>query len=56
MSEKISCPKCEEHVEKAGFPGWVIVVAILFFPLGLLAFLAGKNPTKCPHCGFSWQV
>ncbi len=33
----VSCPKCNTLVQKAGYPAWVIIVAICFFPLGLLA-------------------
>ena len=32
------------------YPTWVIVCAILFFPLGLL-FLSVGRKFRCPHCG-----
>lgn len=52
----VSCPKCSTPTPQSGFPVWVIVVAICFFPLGLLALLAGRNPSRCPNCGFTWQA
>jgi len=52
----VSCPQCKNITAQAGFPVWVIIVAICFFPLGLLALLAGRQPTRCPHCGFTWQA
>jgi len=51
----ISCPKCSQQTPQSGFPVWEIVVAICFFPLGLLALLAGRKPTSCSHCGHTWQ-
>ena len=52
----VSCPKCSTLVGRAGFPAWTIIVAICFFPLGLLALLAGRKPTTCGNCGFSWDA
>jgi len=52
----LSCPKCATQVSRAGFPAWAIVVAICFFPLGLLALLAGRKPTVCHSCGTSFQA
>ena len=52
----VSCPKCGSLTGQAGFPVWVIVVAICFFPLGLLALLAGRKPTQCGACGHVWQA
>ena len=43
----ISCPKCNTLTVQAGYPAWVIIVAICLFPLGLLALLAGRKPTTC---------
>ena len=34
---------------------WAIVVAICFFPLGLLALLAGRSPATCTHCGHTFS-
>ena len=51
----ISCPRCGSQARQAGFPAWVIVVAICFFPVGLLALLAGRKPTICGACGNMWQ-
>lgn len=52
----VSCPKCNEPSKKGGFKAWQIVVAVCFFPLGMLALLADKNPTTCPKCGNQWQA
>jgi hypothetical protein len=52
----ISCPKCNTVQASAGFPAWVIIVAICLFPVGLLALLAGRKPTTCVKCGFTWQT
>jgi len=51
----VSCPKCGLPIQKAGYPAWVIIVAICFFPLGLLALLAGRKPTTCGGCGFTFE-
>jgi len=52
---QITCPKCGKLTGRAGYPAWVIIVAICFFPLGLLALLAERNPTTCGSCGNVWQ-
>jgi hypothetical protein len=52
----VSCPKCSNPTYRAGYPAWVIIVAICFFPLGLLALLAGRKPSQCPKCGYVWQA
>ena len=46
----VTCSHCSKATKQAGFPAWEIIVAILFFPLGLLALLAGRKPTTCVHC------
>ena len=51
----VSCPKCSHQATQGGVPAWQIIVAICFFPLGLLALLAGRNPTTRPSCGHIWQ-
>ena len=51
----VTCPRCSAPANRGGFPVWTIVVSIIFFPFGLLALLAGRKPTVCPHCGFIWQ-
>lgn len=53
---QLTCPKCGAGASRGGIPIWQIVVAICFFPIGLLALLAGRNPTVCPKCGNSWQA
>lgn len=52
----VTCPKCSKQTSQGGFPAWEIIVAICFFPLGLLALLAGRKPTTCQHCGNTWQA
>ena len=51
----LSCPECKKMTQKGGYQTWQIVVAICFFPLGLLALLADKKPTVCNSCGHTWQ-
>lgn len=51
----ISCPECKKLTKKGGYQTWQIAVAICFFPIGLVALMAPKNPTKCDSCGFTWQ-
>jgi hypothetical protein len=51
---QISCPKCSTSTKKGGFKSWQIIVAICLFPLGLLALLAGKEPSICMKCGHTW--
>jgi DNA-directed RNA polymerase subunit RPC12/RpoP len=53
---QVSCPKCGTLTSQGSWPVWVIVVAICFFPIGLLALLAGRNPAHCPNCGFTWKA
>lgn len=53
---QVSCPKCSTLVKQGGFPAWQIIIAILFFPLGMLALLAGRKPTTCSNCGFRFQT
>jgi len=50
-----NCPKCEKPTKKGGYPIWVIIVAVLVFPIGLLALLTSKEPTVCTSCGHTWQ-
>ncbi len=52
----ISCPKCNTLTTRSGYPAWVIIVAICLFPLGLFALLAGRKPTTCGNCRFTWQA
>ena len=37
----ISCPEVQHDGSRSGYPAWVIIVAIVFIPVGLLALLAG---------------
>lgn len=53
---QVPCPKCGAQTPQGGFPVWEIVVAICFFPVGLLAFLAGRKPTECPSCKHLFQA
>ncbi len=52
----LSCPRCNALNPKPGFPAWVILVAIFFFPIGLFALLTGRKPAVCHNCGFHWQT
>jgi len=52
---QVSCPKCNTLTRQGAFPSWAIIVSICFFPVGLLALLAGRTPTVCGNCGNSWQ-
>jgi len=52
----VKCPECATPTKKGGYPLWVILVAIFLFPIGLLALLAGKEPTVCLKCGHTWQA
>jgi hypothetical protein len=52
---QVTCPKCNTLAYQGGYPTWAIVVAICFFPIGLLALLAGRTPTVCPNCRYTWQ-
>jgi len=53
---KVTCPKCGDLVEKAGFATWQILVAIFLFPIGLLALLVGTKRTECSKCGYKWHA
>lgn len=53
---QLSCPKCGSLATRGSIPVWQILVAICFFPIGLLALLAGRNPTVCPKCQNTWQA
>lgn len=55
MASMLTCPKCGNQAERGGFAAWQWVVSICFFPIGLLSLMAGRKPTVCPSCGFSWQ-
>lgn len=52
----VTCPKCGTETRRGGYAGWQIIVAILFFPIGLLALAAGREPTECAECTFRWQA
>tara|TARA_B110000914_G_C15107016_1_gene284324 strand:- start:303 stop:470 length:168 start_codon:yes stop_codon:yes gene_type:complete len=51
----VSCPECKKPTQSGGYESWQIIVAICFFPIGLLALLMSKKPTSCNSCGFIWQ-
>jgi hypothetical protein len=51
----ISCPKCQATTKRGGYKQWQIIVAICFFPIGLLALLSDREPTQCVKCGNIWQ-
>lgn len=53
---QLTCPKCNTTASRGGYAGWQVFVSICFFPLGLISLLLGREPTKCPKCGYSWQA
>ena len=52
----VSCPKCDAIAKLGQYSAWQFLVAICFFPLGLLALLAGREPSKCETCSHTWQT
>lgn len=50
----VTCPRCGANNPRGGFHGCVWVSAIIFFPIGLLAFLVGRRPTVCANCHNSY--
>jgi len=48
------CPKCGEPTKRGQFAVWQFILVLCFFPIGLLALLAGRQPSVCPRCGRSW--
>ena len=50
----ISCPKCSKPAQQGSFHTWQIIVAICFFPVGLIALLLEKQPSKRMDCGYMW--
>lgn len=52
----LTCPKCEMTVFRGGYAVWQWIVAVLFFPFGLLAMAVGRKPTHCPYCHYMWQA
>ncbi len=52
----VTCPECKMNTAKGKFHSWQILVAICFFPLGMLALLADRQPTQCNGCGNTWQA
>lgn len=53
---QISCPKCSAMAVQGGYDTWQLIVAICFFPVGLLSLLAGRKPTICGSCGHTFQT
>ena len=49
------CPKCETMNTETGYPVWIFAVAILLFPIGTLAFNAGKKKMRCASCSDCWR-
>ena len=50
------CPKCKGLTTKGGYKTWQIIVAICFFPIGLIALDADREITTCQQCGHAWQA
>ena len=49
-------PKCKQLTLENGYHFWQILVAICFFPLGLIALDLDKKETVCNHCGYRFQT
>ena len=48
---KLTCRACQyQGFMPKKYPVWVIVCAIILFPIGLLFLAVGKK-FKCPQCG-----
>ena len=50
----ITCPNCNQHTERGDVSAWIIIVAIIIFPIGLFAFFSDSKPTKCATCNHIW--
>jgi len=48
------CPKCNISVDKTSFAPWQILLAIFFFPIGLITLLLGKIRKYCSRCGYKF--
>jgi len=53
---KTSCPKCGGGAITGQFSAWQFILVTCFFPLGLLALLAGRQPAQCPECDHRWKT
>lgn len=51
----VKCPKCSSLNPEAGYPVWVFVVALFLFPIGTIAFAAGKKKIHCANCSNVWK-
>ena len=51
---RTKCPQCGGKATRGQFSAWQFILAVCFFPIGLLALLAGREPTTCPNCGHAW--
>lgn len=52
----LTCPQCNTSQKRSGYPAWAIVVSVCLFPLGLIALMVGRKPTKCMQCGLTWKA
>lgn len=56
MASKIPCPVCQTMTKPGGFSEVAIAIAVIFFPLGLIAlFISRRKPRNCPACGHQWH-
>jgi hypothetical protein len=55
-SRDVPCPRCGAVAKSGQYRAWQFLVAVCFFPLGMLALLAGHAPTTCKSCGTTWQT
>ena len=49
-AKSVECPHCHKTTERAGYHLIQILTALLFFPIGLLVLLMGRQSTICIHC------
>ena len=49
------CPNCGSYyIRRDSASPWIFVVAILLFPIGLVAFVANRN-AWCAKCGVRFK-
>ena len=53
---QVSCPKCDTLTKVAGYPVWLNIVCLFFFPLFIFRGMIGRKITECHKCGHKWKV
>jgi hypothetical protein len=56
MKGNVYYRKCNQLTPAGGYKAWQIIVAVCFFPIGLIALDLDKKVTICKHCGYRFQV